>query len=128
MQSGFKSRRRECCLKSSRLPPAPPLPRLQVRVSEFTQLRSALQAQARKAGGSLAVRDLAGAVAAEKLVDTDNLATLLAVVPKGARAEWLASYEQLSDYVVGLSGGAGCWRAGGAAGGGRGLQSRGSCT
>ncbi|KAL4424495.1 hypothetical protein ABPG77_006804 [Micractinium sp. CCAP 211/92] len=73
---------------------------LKVKVTEFSQLRSTLQAAARKQQGSLAVRDLSGLVPPGQLVDTENLTTLLVVVPKSARADWLGQYEQLSEFVV----------------------------
>lgn len=50
---------------------------LQLKVTEFGQLRSQLQAAARKQQGSLAVRDLSGLVAPGQLVDTENLTTLV---------------------------------------------------
>ena len=64
------------------------------------QARTSLQATLRKQTGSLAVRDLSPLVPSDKLVSTENLTTLVAVVPKAARAEWLESYEALSDFVV----------------------------
>jgi len=73
---------------------------LQARSSDFTQTRSSLQALLRKQTGSLAVRDLSGLVPPSSLVSTDNLTTLVAVVPKAARSEWLSSYESLTDFVV----------------------------
>lgn len=36
-------------------------------------------------------------------MSTENLTTLFAVVPKSGKGEWLANYEQLSDFVVRLS-------------------------
>lgn len=50
---------------------------MQLKVTEFGQLRSQLQAAARKQQGSLAVRDLSGLVAPGQLVDTENLTTLV---------------------------------------------------
>ncbi len=69
-------------------------------MTEFGQLRSTLQGAARKQSGSLAVRDVSSLVHASQLVDTENLTTLLVVVPKSAKSEWLAQYESLSDFVV----------------------------
>jgi len=57
------------------LPALPPPP--QLKVTEFGQLRSQLQAAARKQQGSLAVRDLSALVAPGQLVDTENLTTLV---------------------------------------------------
>ena len=81
---------------------------LKARAGEVAALRSALAAANRKASGSLAVRDLAPLLARAprgRLVDTENLATLAVVVPRGAEREWLASYETLTDFVVPRSGG-----------------------
>ena len=61
--------------------PPPPFSPLcstpQLKVTEFGQLRSQLQAAARKQQGSLAVRDLSALVAPGQLVDTENLTTLV---------------------------------------------------
>ncbi|PRW57395.1 V-type proton ATPase subunit C [Chlorella sorokiniana] len=73
---------------------------LKLKVTEFGQLRSQLQASARKQQGSLAVRDLSGLVAPGQLVDTENLTTLMVVVGKQARNDWLAQYEGLTEFVV----------------------------
>lgn len=71
-----------------------------MKVTEFGQLRSQLQVAARKQQGSLAVRDLSGLVPPGQLVDTENLTTLLVVVPKAAKGDWVAQYEALTDFVV----------------------------
>jgi hypothetical protein len=71
-----------------------------MKVTEFSQLRSTLQQAARKQAGSLAVRDLSPLVDPSRLVDTENLTTLLVVVPKPSRGEWVAQYEGLSEFVV----------------------------
>jgi V-type H+-transporting ATPase subunit C len=73
---------------------------LKVKASEYNQLRTTLQAAARKSAGSLAVRDLSELMRPEHVVETDNLTTLLVVVPKTSWVEWLESYETLADYVV----------------------------
>jgi V-type H+-transporting ATPase subunit C len=76
---------------------------LKLRLGEHGTARAAVAAIARKATGSLAVRDLAPHLASlppGALVDTENLVTLAAVVPRGSAREWLASYETLTDWVV----------------------------
>ncbi|KAK9839479.1 hypothetical protein WJX81_004823 [Elliptochloris bilobata] len=73
---------------------------LKVRMGEYNQLKGQLTALARKAGGSLAVRDLGGILKPGDLVDTENLTTLFVVVPVHTKGEWLSSYETLSDFVV----------------------------
>ncbi|PSC71138.1 V-type proton ATPase subunit C [Micractinium conductrix] len=73
---------------------------LKLKVTEFSQLRSTLQAAARKQQGSLAVRDLSSLVPPGQLVDTENLTTLLVVVPKAAKQDWVTQYEGLAEFVV----------------------------
>jgi V-type H+-transporting ATPase subunit C len=73
---------------------------LQARSTEYTQARTALQALLRKHGGSLAVRDLSDVVPRDKLVSTENLTTLVVVVPKASREEFLSNYEHLTEFVV----------------------------
>ena len=69
-------------------------------MGEYNQLKGQLTALARKAGGSLAVRDLGGILKPGDLVDTENLTTLFVVVPAHTKGEWLKTYETLSDFVV----------------------------
>ena len=73
---------------------------VQVRMGEYNQLKGQLTALARKAGGSLAVRDLGSILKQGDVVDTENLTTLFVVVPAHTKGEWLSSYETLSDFVV----------------------------
>ncbi|PNX96307.1 V-type proton ATPase subunit C-like protein, partial [Trifolium pratense] len=71
-----------------------------VRVSEYNNIRSQLNAINRKQTGSLAVRDLSNLVKPEDIVSSEHLTTLLAVVSKYSQKDWLASYETLTSYVV----------------------------
>ena len=73
---------------------------MQARSTEYTQARTALQALLRKHGGSLAVRDLSDVVSRDVLVSTENLTSLVVVVPKTSKDDFLSSYEQLSEFVV----------------------------
>ncbi|XP_039172359.1 V-type proton ATPase subunit C [Eucalyptus grandis] len=73
---------------------------LKVRVAEYNNVRSQLNAINRKQSGSLAVRDLSNLVKPEDIVISENLTTLLAVVPKYSQKDWLSSYETLTSYVV----------------------------
>lgn len=73
---------------------------LKVKVSEYNTLKSQLNALARKQTGNLAVRDISTIVQPQHLVDSENLATLFVLVSKFAVAEWEASYEKLSNFVV----------------------------
>ena len=49
---------------------------------------------------SLAVRDLSNLVKPEDIIISENLITLLAIIPKYSQKDWLASYETLTSYVV----------------------------
>lgn len=49
---------------------------------------------------SLAVRDLSNLVKPEDIIQSENLMTLLAIVPKYSQKDWLSSYETLTSYVV----------------------------
>ncbi|KAG6410631.1 hypothetical protein SASPL_128696 [Salvia splendens] len=73
---------------------------LKVRVAEYSNVRSQLNAINRKQAGSLAVRDLSNLVKPQDIVTSEHLITLLAVVSKYSQKDWLTSYETLTDYVV----------------------------
>ncbi|KAL2920627.1 V-type proton ATPase subunit C [Bienertia sinuspersici] len=73
---------------------------LKVRVAEYNNVRSQLNAINRKQSGSLAVRDLSNLVKPEDVVTSEHLVTLLAVVSKFSQKDWLSSYETLTEYVV----------------------------
>ncbi|TMW91853.1 V-type proton ATPase subunit C [Solanum pennellii] len=73
---------------------------LKVRVSEYNNVRSQLNAINRKQTGSLAVRDLSNLVKPADVVTSEHLTTLLAVVSKYSQKDWLSSYETLTTYVV----------------------------
>ncbi|CBI15738.3 hypothetical protein VitviT2T_025607 [Vitis vinifera] len=73
---------------------------LKVRVAEYNNVRSQLNAINRKQTGSLAVRDLSNLVKPEDIITSEHLVTLLAVVPKYSQKDWLSTYETLATYVV----------------------------
>jgi V-type H+-transporting ATPase subunit C len=73
---------------------------LQARSTEYTQAKTGLQALLRKHGGSLAVRDLSDVVPRDKLVSTENITTLVVVVSKPSREEFLSNYEHMTEFVV----------------------------
>lgn len=73
---------------------------LKARMSDYNHLKSNLAALARKGQGSLAVRDLRSLVPTNKLVESDNLCTLLVVVPRYSQKEWMSKYHTFSQYVV----------------------------
>lgn len=90
-------------------PTPPPLPCihthtcaavLQVKLGEFNTVKSQISAALRKAGGSLAVRDISGLVKADQVVDSENLTTVFVVVGKYSVKEWDSCYEKLADFVV----------------------------
>ncbi|KAL7600775.1 hypothetical protein Lser_V15G21264 [Lactuca serriola] len=62
---------------------------LKVRIAEYNNVRSQLNAINRKQTGSLAVCDLSNLVAPEDLVTSEHLVTLIAVVPKFSQKDWL---------------------------------------
>ncbi|XP_023551222.1 V-type proton ATPase subunit C [Cucurbita pepo subsp. pepo] len=73
---------------------------LKIRVAEYNNVRSQLNAINRKQSGSLAVRDISNLVKPEDIIISEHLTTLLVVVPKYSQKEWLSSYETLTSYVV----------------------------
>ncbi|PSR96793.1 V-type proton ATPase subunit C like [Actinidia chinensis var. chinensis] len=73
---------------------------LKVRVAEYNNVRSQLNAINRKQSGSLAVRDLSNLVKQQDIIMSEHLTTLLAIVPKYSEKDWISSYETLTTYVV----------------------------
>ncbi|CAI9787368.1 unnamed protein product [Fraxinus pennsylvanica] len=73
---------------------------LKVRVAEYNNVRSQLNAINRKQAGSLAVRDLSNLVKPQDIITSEHLTTLLAIVPKYSQKDWLSSYEGLTSYVI----------------------------
>ncbi|KAL0429640.1 UNVERIFIED_CONTAM: V-type proton ATPase subunit C [Sesamum radiatum] len=73
---------------------------LKVRVAEYNNVRSQLNAINRKQAGSLAVRDLSNLVKPEDIISSEHLTTLVAIVSKYSQKDWLSSYETLTTYVV----------------------------
>ncbi|CAN6472418.1 unnamed protein product [Victoria cruziana] len=73
---------------------------LKVRVAEYNNVRGQLNAISRKQSGSLAVRDLSDLVKPDDIIASENLVTLVAVVPKYSQKDWLSSYETLTNFVV----------------------------
>lgn len=72
----------------------------QAKSSEYSQARATLQALVRKATGSLAVRDVSQIVPDHLIVATENITTLVSIVPKMSKDDWLSSYESLTEFVV----------------------------
>lgn len=72
----------------------------QIKLSEYNTLKSQLSAAARKATGSLAVRDIGTMVKPNEVVDSENLTTLFVIVSKFGMQEWTSTYETMSQFVV----------------------------
>mmetsp|Transcript_7463 Transcript_7463/g.11870 ORF Transcript_7463/g.11870 Transcript_7463/m.11870 type:complete len:366 (-) Transcript_7463:419-1516(-) len=73
---------------------------LRLKSSEYQTLKGALAAVKRKAGGNLMQRNLADVINKDHFVESENLTTLLVVVPKFMSREFLTTYESLTDFVV----------------------------
>lgn len=73
---------------------------LKLKGTEFTQLKQQLHALLRKAQGSLAVRDVSNIVPDGLIVSTENMKTMVSVVPRTSIEDWARSYETLTEYVV----------------------------
>ena len=77
---------------------------LKVKAAEYGAAKGALGALTRKAGGSLATRDLGEVLGraggAGVLTESEHLTTLLVAVPAHALRDWRASYETMAAHVV----------------------------
>eukprot|EP00878_Enallax_costatus_P006736 GHUV01007062.1.p1 GENE.GHUV01007062.1~~GHUV01007062.1.p1 ORF type:complete len:354 (+),score=90.62 GHUV01007062.1:158-1219(+) len=73
---------------------------LKVKVSEYNTVKGQMNAAMRKAGGSLAVRDISAVVKPNQVIDSENLCTLFVVVSKYGVKEWETCYEKLCEFVV----------------------------
>ena len=77
---------------------------LKVKSSEYASAKGALGALTRKAGGSLATRDLGDVLArvggAKVLTESEHLTTLLVALPAHALRDWRATYETMAAHVV----------------------------
>ncbi|CAD7695825.1 unnamed protein product [Ostreobium quekettii] len=73
---------------------------MKVKLGEYNQLKVLLSAAARKATGSLAVRDLSSVVKKEHIFTSDFMMTTFVVVPIFRLKEWETSYERLNDFVL----------------------------
>jgi len=73
---------------------------LKVKIADYNNLKGMLSAVARKASGSLAVRDISTLVKPQQLVDSENMTTAFVVISKFATKDWETSYERLCNFVV----------------------------
>lgn len=74
--------------------------RTQVKLAEYNNMKGQLSAVARKAGGSLAVRDISTLVKPSQVIDSENMTTVFVVVGKYAIKDWETSYEKMCSFVV----------------------------
>lgn len=74
---------------------------LKAKMSAYQTVRSSIAALDRRANGNLMVRGLEDLVKREDFVlGSENMETLLVVVPRNAYKEWLGCYEKLTQMVV----------------------------
>jgi len=73
---------------------------VQLKSTDFSQTKTQLHSLQRKATGSLAVRDVANIIPEHMVISTENLKSMVCIVPKASKDEWLSCYETLSEYVV----------------------------
>lgn len=73
---------------------------MQAKTAEYQGIKQQVQALNRKAGGSLAVKDLKSIVNRGDVVDTENLGTLVVTVPTYGVKDFTTSYEMFADMVV----------------------------
>jgi len=67
------------------------------KLSEYNNLKAAIQQIERKTSGNLSIKPLDGIVKKEHIVDSEYLQTLFVAVPKGQYKEWEQSYDNLEE-------------------------------
>lgn len=77
---------------------------LKVKTVEYQQQKQMYTAANRKSTGSLAVKDLRTIIKPEDIIDTENLMTLVVIVPKYNLKDFSETYESLAQFVVPRSG------------------------
>jgi len=73
---------------------------LKVKSSEYNNLLHSINAEDRKIGGNLLVKDLTEVVKENHVIETEYMETLFVAVPKQASKQFLASYETLVKFVL----------------------------
>lgn len=73
---------------------------IRAKISEYTTINHAVNAEERKISGNLQTRDLSDVVKPENIVDSEYMETLFVVVPKFSAKQFLGCYEKLASYVV----------------------------
>jgi len=68
---------------------------LRQKTTEWVSINRSIQSAKSISSGNVLMRDLAGVLKPEMIVDTENLCTLLVVVPKSQLTEWFSTYECL---------------------------------
>jgi V-type H+-transporting ATPase subunit C len=71
---------------------------LKVKVSEFGSVRANLSALTRRSQGSLAVREIGTIVKEDDYVMTENLNTVMIVVPVHSKKDFIKTYEKWSNF------------------------------
>jgi hypothetical protein len=72
----------------------------QVKMADYNNVKGSMSAAARKAGGSLAVRDLHTLIKPNQIISSENMTTAFVVVSKFAVKDWTDSYEKMCNFVV----------------------------
>jgi len=77
---------------------------LKTKSLEYTNLVHTLNAEERKAGGNLTVRDFSESIKPEDVVQTEYLETIFVVFNKAVAKEFWSTYERLCQYILPRSG------------------------
>jgi V-type H+-transporting ATPase subunit C len=70
------------------------------RAQEVNSLKSQYAALARRASGSIAVRNLSDLIEKEDFIESEKLTTLFVLVPKINAKEWAQNYSTFAENVV----------------------------
>jgi len=73
---------------------------LKAKSSEYNNLLHSINAEDRKIGGNLMIRDITEIVKENHVIETEYLETLVVTVPKALVKTFLASYEKLVEFVL----------------------------
>jgi len=73
---------------------------LKAKASEYNSLLHSINAEDRKIGGNLLVKDLTDIVKENHVIETEYMETLFVAVPKILLDNFLAKYEKLVEYVL----------------------------
>jgi V-type H+-transporting ATPase subunit C len=73
---------------------------LKTKSAEYNNLLHSINAEDRKSGGNLLVRDIGEIVKENHVIETEYMETLFVAVPKVNAKIFLSTYEKLVDYVL----------------------------